>query len=244
MLFTDGTILTQQDLREHDNFILEIASTESIELSSKLAIAQRAIGYELASFLTNRETPVPLGRVVVNDELRDLLAIQTLALVYRDAYNRHLNDRYAGRVKEFSEATERGFRRLLHNGVGVVSLAVARAEAPTVNIIDGNSPDAGLYTVQIAWQHVAGGVGERSNLVSTDSAGGNLIVVPPSAPPNMAGWHVFIGLSDAVATRQNNTVIAVDAHWTQAASLRQDLSGPDPSDADYYVRQSAQLVRR
>src|SRR5687768_9519668 len=115
MLFTDGNLITIEDLREHDNYVLEIASTESIELSSKLAVAQRAVGYELASFLSNRETAIALDRVVVNDELRDLLAYQTLAAVYSDAYNRHLNDRYLGRAKDFRQAADRSFRRFLHN---------------------------------------------------------------------------------------------------------------------------------
>ena len=46
MLFSDGIILSIEDLREHDNFVLDVASTEAIELSSKLAVAQREIGYE------------------------------------------------------------------------------------------------------------------------------------------------------------------------------------------------------
>ena len=54
MLFTDGIILGIDDLREHDNFVLDVASTEAIELNSKLSVAQREIGYELTSFLRTR----------------------------------------------------------------------------------------------------------------------------------------------------------------------------------------------
>ena len=108
MLFTDGTILSMQELREHDNFVLDVASTESIDLGSKLAVAQREIGYEIQSFLTTRRASAELSHVVVNQQMRDLLALHVLSIVYRDAYNLHLNDRYLGRWKEFTRASERG----------------------------------------------------------------------------------------------------------------------------------------
>src|SRR5688572_28892360 len=91
MLFTDGTILSMQELREHDNFVLDVASTESIDLGSKLAIAQREIGYESQSFLTTRRASAELSHVVVNQQMRDLLALHVLRIVYRDAFNLHLN---------------------------------------------------------------------------------------------------------------------------------------------------------
>lgn len=244
MLFTDGIILTIQDLREHDNFVLEIASTESIELNSKLAIAQRAVGYELASFLANRESPIALERVVVNDELRDLLAVQTLAAVYADAYNRHLNDRYLGRAKDFRVASERSFHRFLQNGVGITSSPVRRAERPNVSMLEGGILPAGVYVVQVSWQHATGRVGEKSEPVTIESNGGSIVIVPGNPPMGAAGWHGFIGGGDGKPVRQNESVIAVDATWTQAAALRNDLPGREPSGADYFVRQAAQMVRR
>jgi hypothetical protein len=244
MLYTDGIILTMQDLREHDNFVLEIASTEAIEISSKLAIAQREVGYELASFLKSRETPIALERVVVNDELRDLLALQTLAAVYTDAYNRHLNDRYLGRTKEFRLASERSFHRFLQNGVGIATSPVQRAQRPVVSPFDSGLLETGAYVVQIAWEHATGSIGERSDSLSFDCPGGGIVVTPSIPPVNMAGWHVYIGNADAEPKRQNQTTLAVSSTWTQAAALRSDLPGTDVSGPDYYVRQSSQMVRR
>ena len=244
MLFTDGIILTMQDLREHDNFVLDIASTESIELSSKMAIAQRAVGYELASFLSNRETPISLDRVVVNDELRDLLAIQTLAAVYSDAYNRHLNDRYSGRAKEFRQASERNFQRYLQNGVGVAGTPVRRADRPTVTAVSGGELAPGMYVVQIAWEHLSRTVGERSEPVTVECLNGALDVAPVNVPPNMGGWHVFITSSELKPVRQNIGPIATDVVWTQSDPVRFDLPDIEPSGPDYYVRQATQMVRR
>ena len=116
-----------QDLREHDNFVLDVASTEAIELSSKLAVAQREIGYELSSFLMTRccgNGPRSCGR---DGAIERSAATHTLSSVYRDAYNPHLNDRYLGRWKEFTNSSERGLLRFLHNGVGIAAVAVPQA---------------------------------------------------------------------------------------------------------------------
>jgi hypothetical protein len=244
MLFTDGLVLSSEKLREHDNYILEVASTESIELSSKLAVAQRSVGYELTSFLLSWDTPIELSRVVVNDELRDVLALQTLAAVYRDAYNRHLNDRYHGRWKEFSVMGDRAMLRYLQNGVGVVSHPAPLAEKPTVDTAVTGGLDPAVYTVQIAWQHMSGTVGERSEAVLADCAEGGMTVVPPVEPLGMAGWHVFIGVGESPVLRQNESPITPGIPWTQAAGLRDDLLGPDASGPSMYVRSTSQRVRR
>jgi hypothetical protein len=243
MLFTDGTILTIQELREHDNFVLEVASTESIELSAKLAVAQREIGYEIESFLMTRDAGSGLGRVVVNQQLKDLVAAHALSMVYRDAYNTHLNDRYLGRWKEFARVSERGLLRLLQNGIGIAAVAVAQAKEPLVTLSPDGSLASGVYMVQIAWQHLTGAVGERSAPVMIDCAGGSLIVNAGAPPANASGWHVFLGTQDVTPARQNQSPIAPDSVWAQGAELRTDLRGPETSGPDYFVRNSGQLSR-
>ena len=244
MLFTDGIILCAETLREHDNYVLEIASTESIELSSKLQVAQRWVGYELSSFLSNCEASVGISHVFVNDELRDLLAVQTLAAVYRDAYYRHLNDRYEGRAKEYNALADRSLQRFLQNGVGLVTFAVPRAQQPSVDaaVVGGLAP--GLYAVQIAWQHSSGTVGEFSEAVHVEVVDGGLTVTPPAAPSGMSGWHLFLGVNSEGATRQNDAPIAPGMAWTQAAAQRTDLMGPQPSAPDFYIRSTTPRVRR
>jgi hypothetical protein len=243
MLFTDGTILSIQELREHDNFVLDVASTESIELSSKLAVAQREIGYEIQSFLTTRCVGSDLNRVVVNQQLRDLVATHTLSIVYRDAYNMHLNDRYLGRWKEFTRASERGLLRLFQNGIGIAAVAVPQAPKPGVAVSPDGGLAAGMYAIQTAWQHVTGTVGERSTAVLAECAGGSISVNPGPAPLNVSGWHVFIADMDAAPARQNQSPLAVGSVWTQGAALRFDVAGPEISGPDYYVRNSGQISR-
>ena len=111
MLFTDGIFWAFRTSASTTISFLDVASTEAIELSSKLAVAQREIGYELSSFLNDAVLPDGLGQVVVTEQFRDLLATHTLSIVYRDAYNMHLNDRYLGRWKEFTKSSQRRLLR-------------------------------------------------------------------------------------------------------------------------------------
>lgn len=243
MLFTDGTILTIQDLREHDNFVLEVASTESMELNTKLAVAQREIGYEISSFLLTRKLGKELDRVVVTQRLRDLLATHTLSLIYREAYNLHLNDRYLGRWKEFSRASERSLLRYLQSGVGIAGAPVPQAEVPVISLTMQGDLAEGTYIVQVAWQHMAGNVGEKSPAVVVESAGGGMVIHAGTPPLNASGWHVFVGIQDEAPRRQNEIPIAASATWTQDDGLRHDLHGPEASGPDYYVRNSGQILR-
>ena len=243
MLFTDGTILGMQELREHDNFVLDVASTESIDLGSKLAVAQREIGYEIQSFLTTRRASAELSHVVVNQQMRDLLALHVLSIVYRDAYNLHLNDRYLGRWKEFTRASERGLLRLFQNGIGVTAVAVPQAAKPNFTVSPDGGLAAGMYVVHTAWQHISGTIGERSVGVIIDCSGGSISVNPGPAPSNVAGWFVFVSELDSPSARQNQSILAPEAEWTQSAVLRRDLAGPEVSGPDYYVRSAGLLSR-
>jgi len=243
MLYTDGSILSISDLREHDNFVLDVASTEGIELNSKLAVAQRELGYELSSFLLTKGPGTDLSHVFVTVELRDLLATHTLSMVYRDAYNLHLNDRYLGRWREFTKASERGLLRFLQNGVGLTAVPVAQGKKPDVGATTGGLPQ-GFYSVQIAWQHVTGNIGEKSSPASIDLAtSGGISVNAGIAPANVTGWHVFIAVQEQTPMRQNESPLAPGTQWTQAAGLRDDLAGPYASGPDYFVRNSGLITR-
>ena len=243
MLFTDGTILSIQELREHDNFVLDVASTESIDLTSKLAVAQREIGYEIQSFLTTRRASAELSHVVVNQQMRDLLATHVLSIVYRDAYNLHLNDRYLGRWKEFTRASERGLLRLFQNGIGITTVAVSQAAKPLVTASPDGGLAAGMYAVHTAWQHRSGTIGERSLAAIFDCSGGSISVDAGPAPHNAEGWHVFVAELDSPSVRQNQSILMPEAIWTQSAALRRDLAGPEVSGAEYYVRNAGLLSR-
>ena len=50
-LFNDGNLTTSEDLRAVESAILDVASTEGIELDKKLQVASREIGARITEFL-------------------------------------------------------------------------------------------------------------------------------------------------------------------------------------------------
>ena len=134
--------------------------------------------------------------------------------------------------------------RLLHNGVGMAAVPVPQAEKPEVVTSGQGGLIQDTYSVQVAWQHLTGNIGEKSTSVATDlPTGGALTIDPGVGPSNTFGWHVFIGFQDGEPKRQNEAALPVGITWTQAADLRFDLAGPDASGPDYYVRNSGQIAR-
>ena len=95
-LFTDGPASNIEDLTAQDSQLLNVANSEGIDVTVKLALAQEAIGIHLEGLLG--EGPHrSLRHVVVTPPLRLWHTYRTLESVYRDAYNSQLNDRYAGK---------------------------------------------------------------------------------------------------------------------------------------------------
>ena len=81
-------------------------------MTRKLALAQEELGLELETLLSQLRTPLLLGglnappavdQVVVTPPLKLWHTFRTLEMVYGDAYNSQLNDRYAGKRDQFHE---------------------------------------------------------------------------------------------------------------------------------------------
>ena len=61
-LFTDGAVSTTGDLTAQDSQLLDVASTEGIDVRQKLALAQEELGVELRALL---ERGQPMGPVLL-----------------------------------------------------------------------------------------------------------------------------------------------------------------------------------
>src|SRR5690242_2816865 len=132
-LFTDGSIASLEDLKAQDSGVMDTAGTEGIDLTGKLALAQEEIGVELQVLLPRLGTGASecggLAKVVVTSPLRLWHVFHTLSMVYRDAYNNQLNDRYKGKWDQYRQLARWAEERLLETGVGMAADAVPRAEA-------------------------------------------------------------------------------------------------------------------
>jgi hypothetical protein len=54
-LFTDGSIAKLEDLRAYESAVLDLASSEGVDVGAKLRMAQREIATELTPFLRKSE---------------------------------------------------------------------------------------------------------------------------------------------------------------------------------------------
>jgi hypothetical protein len=123
-LFVDGEISSLQDLRSHETSILDLASSEGIDLGGKLQLAQNDLAIELAWFLErNQETVRWAGvqQVVITEALRVWHTLHALELTYRDAANTQVTERYSAKLTLYAELARAARSRLFEGGVGLVS---------------------------------------------------------------------------------------------------------------------------
>src|SRR5689334_3245612 len=96
-LFIDGPISTIDDLTAQDTQLNDVASTEGIDATKKLELAQEELEIELTSLLGD------VSGVIVTPALRLWHTYRALTLVYSDAYYSQLNDRYKGKRDEYEQ---------------------------------------------------------------------------------------------------------------------------------------------
>ena len=142
-LFTDGAIASIEDLRGHDTQLLNVATVEDIDVTRKLALAQEEIAIELTGLLEQAmlsgqlAAPPSIEQVVVTTPLKLWHIFRTLEMVYRDAFNSQLNDRYAGKRDEYHEMAKWAYSRLVQSGLGMAANPVEQATTPDAAAIGG-----------------------------------------------------------------------------------------------------------
>lgn len=248
-LFTDRTISTTEDLRVYESSILDIANTEGIELEAKLRLAQREIGVELSAILLRQPQTADLSRdlrnVVVTEPLSQWHALHSLAVIYRDAYNNQLNERYLGKWKEYSRQSSRAGTLCLEAGVGVVMRPLDQAQAPSCNALPGGTLLQRTYYVQVAWVNAAGQTGAASEPVVLEVAAANLLTVQAVATPaEAAGWYLYVGVSGDSMLRQNVTPLYPGTVWIESIAGTSGVNSQKPGQKpDFYVTRQQRLRR-
>jgi len=235
-LLTDGPISTPGDLQAFEYAILSVASTECIDLAGKIILAQNDIANHLTLFLLRR-LPIRdfqwtdrrsrgVHDVVVTGPLRQWHAHKTLALVYRDAYNNQLNDRYQGKWAEYEQLTKESQCSYLNIGVALAADPIPKADVPTLSAVAGCGAAATFY-VEITWVNQTGEQGAPSDVSQLNTSDGQQLVVMAANPPaNAKGWNAYVGSSPEALALQNNGPIAIGANWTMTMALQ---AGPAPA---------------
>jgi hypothetical protein len=254
-LFTDAPISTLEQISAQDTGVLDVASTEGIDASAKIKLAQEELGVELSSAISrsafSRTTPsnwwpgsagtslssLQLTNIVVTSPLRLWHTFHTLELIYRDAYGNQLNDRYLDKWKEYQDLSRWASTMLFQAGIGVVSNPIFIAARPTVALLAG-SLAAATYYVQVAWLNASGEEGMASAVVSINAPDQNSLEVTPNNPPtNAVSWNVFAGTDVDSIMLQNTSPISMNQIWTIPPSgLAQGRTPGQGQDPNYFTQ--------
>jgi hypothetical protein len=238
MLLTDGNPNATEDLRAYESAVLSVAHTETIDLGVKLGLATEEIAQDVVNFLLNRaaeKDPHAATRrfagvwdVVVTRQMKRWHALHTLAILYRDAFNNQLNDRYQAKFAEYRELAVHARERTYLFGVGLVREPLAAAAAPVVNFASGPF-EARTYFGQVAWASAAGVEGAPSEITSFDAPAASVpVVAAVNAPANASGFHVYLGPTPDTVTRQTATPVAAGGSFTLPSSGL--VEGPAPGE--------------
>ena len=244
-LFTDGPINTIADLQNYENGILSVANTEGLDLTGKIALAQKAIATELVLFVLRRLPPwnehvvtqraIGVNDVVVTEPLRQWHAHQSLALIYRDAYNNQLNGRYQGKWNEYEALAKRSSRTYFQAGVGLVTSPIAKASIPTLTAVAGAGA-AGTYYVVVTWANQAGQQGTPSDVAEFTTADGQqLVVTHASAPANVQGWNAYVGTTPSTMSLQNTAPLAIGSSWSMTSALRDGVRPSAGQEPEWFL---------
>ena len=243
-LFTDGTIARIDDLRAHESSVLDLTSTEGIDVSAKLSLAQRELGTEMIPILARRGYR-DLSQVVVTDALLSAHAARTLAMIYRDLYQSRFNDRYEGKWREYAAQSDRAMKALLEAGVGITLAPIAKAAEPVVETVSGGMLPGRTYYVRIAWTRGFQVTGAPSEAVSVAlPPASKLNVQAPQAPQGVKGVLIYAGESPDGTTLQKESPLAADEVWTEPDSgLRLDLAKWPVQGPDLFVENRREILR-
>lgn len=242
-LFTDGSISTVPELTAHDSGLLGVAVTEGIDVAVKLGLAQDELGVELLAMLPQT---AGLEGVVVTAPLRLWHVFHSLELVYRDAYNNQLNDRYKGKWQQYRELAQWAAGKLMETGLGITADPVPRAEAPTLGLAGGGSGTAEttLYA-SIAWVNAKGEEGAAGPWDVMVVPASNALVVGAVRPPAIAvGWNLYVGTSADALSRQNTAPLEVSAVWTQTGPVTEGGPQPGSGQPPSYLRAMPRTFQR
>lgn len=236
-LFTDGLVSQVSDLVAYEANLPEIAAAEGIDLATKLQLALTEVGAEIAA-ASQRPGNVYLARgggwqtsgaegnlsrfdlsqVVVTPPLSLWHTFQTLAIIYRDAYNRKLNDKYLPKWKEYKDLAHWASGLLFQTGIGVTSNPVPRPAPPVLDWVPSSAAALAVF-VCVSWVGAESAEGAASaEQALTVPVNNSLRVTVGAAPAGVLGWHVYAGSASGEAFRQNTDVLDVGSAWVMPES--------------------------
>lgn len=252
-LFTDGPPAGIEDLSMQDSQLLMVASAEGIDVTQKLALAHEELAMELREtlgrmvwtgpFFWTAEEQQQLTRVVVTYPLKLWHACKALEMVYADAYNSQLNDRYAAKRDQFGKMAARAYGKLIGAGVGITPKPIPRAQSPVLEPAAGALPD-GTYYVTASWVNEAGEEGACAVETSISTVSGTFRASMPQVPALLEGWNLYAGGDPGAMTLQNAAPIAPGAAWLQADTISSSGRKPGRGQEPAFLQPCPRMIQR
>lgn len=243
-LFADGPAPTIDDLANEDSGLLEVAENTGINLTVKLRFAHEELGTDLKLWLGRhrlvgdiQRAPFPrIEQIAVTPELKHWETMQTLAMVYRDAYFSAMADRYQAKWLEFVELTRSARERVVASGLAIVNDPVPQPAPPVLGTTPGAYP-GGTYYVAVAGVNAKGQEGASSWASSiTTKAGDAVLVAPKSWSRDVATFRVYAGPALDMLVKQNSVDLPAGLTYTYLPG--QVVTGPlagDGQKADFVL---------
>jgi hypothetical protein len=231
-LFRDDFVSAVADLIAYEANLAEVAAAEGIDLTTKLRLAQAEVAAQLEAAAlrpgnvyfakgagwqsTGGEGNLSrfgLGQVVVTPPLKLWHTFQTLAIIYRDVYNRRLNDKYLPKWNEYKELARWATDLLFQTGIGIHTNAISRPDQPVLDWVTSSHGSMALF-VRMTWLGADGSesAGSQEQAISVP-ANNALRVTPATAPAGVNGWNAYVGTTSGEVTRQNMAPLEVGAPW-------------------------------
>lgn len=256
-LFTDGPVSCILDLTARDSQLLNVASTEDIDVTQKIGLAQDELALELTTLLNQLTyvdqafwlAPQPdIGCVVVTPALKLWHTLRSLELVYADAYNNQLNDRYAGKRDQFHAMGDAAREKLIQIGLGIAGCPVAQPAIPnlvTATFLQGGDPlpDA-TYYVTVSWINAQGEEGASAVPAALATSACTLLIQPGSPPRYATAWNVYVGTAPETMSLQNALPLAPGQTWLQPATLTTSGRAPGTGQAPSYIKPVPRMIQR
>jgi hypothetical protein len=168
-------------------------------------------------------------------------------MVYSDAYNSQLNDRYMGKRDQFHETAKQAYEKLREMGLGIATAPVPMAAPPSVVAAQsgagGNLPD-GTYFAAMAWVNAVGEEGAASEATEVTIASGTFLVQAGTAPSAATGWNVYAGMDPDNLSLQTAVPVEVGVSWVQPGMLSTTGRAPGTGQAWNYLRPIPRVIQR
>ena len=216
-LLTDGNPNDTLALQVYESAILNVAHVETIDLEIKLTLATAELAEDVLDVLLDHarafdpESTIRrikgVSDVVVSPQMQRWHALHTLEIVYRDAFNDQLNDRYQAKFLEYRELSKDAFAHTVRFGIGLALTPIPQAPAPALSAVAGNGA-AGTFYVEVSWVSASGQEGAPSDATAFATAAQQNLMVQRLNPPSVAtGFNVYIGSTEGTLARQNASPI-------------------------------------